>query len=237
VHRFFPADDPVGKRFCTDPDNKTYWYEIVGVVGDARRGGLERAVIPEFYGPLIPSAGGRVDLVVRTSGDPQALVSAVRAEIKRALPQIRVDNTSTAEIQLAAFTAQRRLQTWLLAGFALFAAILAGIGIFVSPTTRSPSARRKSASASRSGPLRSTCCASWSRIGLRMPLLGIAAGLAAAAALTRLIASQLYEITATDPVTFAGVAAILAGVAAAACVLAGWRAARANPIGALRRST
>jgi putative ABC transport system permease protein len=236
VRRFFPADDPIGKKFCTDPDNKTYWYEIVGVVADARRSGLERAVMPEYYGPLIPSAGSRLDLVVRTAGDPLALAAAVRAEVARALPQAHIASVSTVEAQLFAFSAQRRLQTWLLTAFALLAVLLAGVGIFglvhysVAERTQEIGIR-VALGAAPLDVLRLLVAD-----GLRMPILGIAVGLLAASGLTPRIASQLFEVSAMDPATFATVALVLGAVAASACLLAGWRAARANPVLALRKT-
>ena len=237
VRRFFPADDPIGRKFCIDPDNKTYWYEIVGVVGDARRGGPERSVIPEYYGPLIPSAGGRLDVIVRTAGDPHALAGAARAEIARALPQARIGGVSTVAEQLFAFTAQRRLQTWLLAAFAMLAVLLAGVGIFglvhYAVAERTQEIGIRVALGAAPGDVLRLLVSD----GLRMPVLGIAAGLLAAAGLTPLIASQLYEVSAMDPATFAIVALLLGGVAAAACLLAGWRAALANPVRALRNIT
>ena len=236
VRRLFDAD-PIGKRFCIDPDNKTYWYEIVGVVGDARRGGLERAVIPEYYGPLIPSPGGRADLVVRTTGDPLVLAQAVRAEVERAMPQARIASVATAEAELAAFSAQRRLQTWLLTAFALIAVLLAAVGIFglahYAAAERTQEIGIRIALGAAPGDVLRLLVGD----GLRMPLLGIAAGLAAAAGLTRFIASQLYDVTASDPATFASVALVLAAVAASACVLAAWRVSHANPVQALRNPT
>jgi predicted permease len=234
VQRFFPAEDPLGRRFCIDPDNKTYWYEIVGVVGNTRRGGLERAVIPEYYGPLIPSAGGRADLVVRTTGDPVMLAPAVRAEVERTMPQARIASVSTAEAQLAAFSAQRRLQTWLLTAFALLAVVLAAIGIFgvahYAAAERTQEIGIRVALGAAPGDVLRLLLAD----GLRMPLLGILAGLIASAGLSRLIASQLYDVTATDPATFVSVAVALTAVAASACVLAAWRASHANPVQTLR---
>jgi predicted lysophospholipase L1 biosynthesis ABC-type transport system permease subunit len=207
------------------------------VVGDTRRGGLERAVIPEYFGPLIPSPGGRADLVVRTSGDPLVLAQAVRAEVERAMPQVRIDGVSTAEDQLAAFSAQRRLQTWLLTMFAGLAVLLAGVGIFglahYAAAERTREIGIRVALGARPGDVLRLLLAD----GLRMPLLGIAAGLAASAGLTRFIASQLYDVTASDPATFASVALVLAAVAASACVLAGWRASHTNPVLALRKPT
>ncbi len=236
VRRFFPGEEPIGKRFCVDPDNKTYWYEIVGVVGDARRGGLERAVIPEFYGPLIPSAGGRLDLIVRASGDPLGLQAAVRTTLTQVLPQARIASVSTVDEQLSAFSAQRRLQTWLLAAFALLAVVLAGVGIFglvhYSVAERTQEIGIRVALGAAPLDVLRVLLAD----GLRMPLLGIAAGLAAASALTPIIASQLFEVPAIDPSTFGGVALLLATVAALACLLAGWRATRANPALVLKKT-
>jgi putative ABC transport system permease protein len=235
ARRFFGADDPLGKRFCIDPDNKTYWYEIVGVVGDTHRGGLERPVVPEFYGPLIPSAGGGADLVVRTTGDPLGLAAAVRAELSRSLPRVRIVSVSTVEAQFQGFAAERQLQTWLLAGFALLALVLAGIGVFglahyAAAERTHEIGIRVALGAAPADVLRLLVVD-----GLRTPLIGIVAGLVTAGWLTRFIASQLYDVTATDPLTFIGVAFLLALVAAGACALAGWRVCTANPVQALRK--
>ena len=236
VRRFFPGEDPIGKRFCIDPTNKTYWYEIVGVVGDMHRGGLERAAIPEYYGPYIPSPNGRVDLLVRTSGDPLPLAATIRGEVVRALPSIVVVNVSTAEAQLGDFTSQRRLQTWLLTTFAVLALLLAAIGIFgvahyrVAERTREIGVRV--ALGATTGDVLRLVIAQ----GMRMPALGIVIGLVASAGLTRVISHQLYDVGALDPMTFALVATVLALVSAAACYLAARRAARADPVRALRQT-
>jgi putative ABC transport system permease protein len=236
VRRFFPSEDPIGKKFCIDPTNKTYWYTIVGVVGDMHRSGLERSVIPEYYGPYIPSSNGRVDLVVRTEADPLALAATIRAEVARSMPGVVVVSMSTAESQLGGFSAQRRLQTWLLTLFALLALSLAAVGIFglahyaVAERTREIGIR-VALGATPANVLRLVVAQA-----MRMPALGIAIGLLASAALTRIIAHQLYNVEATDPMTFAGVAVVLAAVAASACYLAARRAALADPVRALRES-
>jgi putative ABC transport system permease protein len=236
MRRFFPGDDPIGKRFCIDPTNKTYWYTIVGVVGDMHRSGLERSTIPEYYGPYIPSPNGRVDLLVRASGDPLALAATIRSEVTRALPSIVIVTVSTAESQLGDFSAQRRLQTWLLAMFALLALVLAAVGIFglahyaVAERTREIGVR-VALGATPGDVLRLVIAQ-----GMRMPALGIVLGLAASAGLTRIIAHQLYDVGATDPMTFAVVAIVLALVAACACYLAARRAAGADPVQALRQA-
>jgi putative ABC transport system permease protein len=236
VKRFFPTEDPIGKRFCVDPTNKTYWYEIVGVVGDMHRGGLERAAIPEYYGPYIPSGGGRVDLLVRTTGDPSQLAPTVRATVVRAIPSIVVASVSSAEKQFGDFSSRRRLQTWLLTMFAGLALVLAAIGIFglahyaVSERTREIGVRM-ALGATPGNVLRLVIAQ-----GMRMPALGIALGLVASAWLTRIIAHELYAVEPTDPMTFAVVAIVLALVSAAACYVAAREAARADPVTALRQS-
>jgi putative ABC transport system permease protein len=145
-------------------------------------------------------------------------------------------NVSTAESQLGGFSAQRRLQTWLLAMFALLALVLAAIGIFglahyaVAERTREIGVR-VALGATPGDVLRLVIAQ-----GMRMPALGIVLGLAVSAGLTRIIARQLYDVGATDPMTFALVAIVLALVAASACYLAARRAAAADPVQALRQA-
>ena len=234
VRRFFPGEDPVGKRFCIDPENKTYWYQIVGVVGDMLRQGLEREAIPQYLGPYIPVPNGRADLLVRTAGDPLALAPMIQQEVKRAIPSVMIPGVATAAAQLGDFSALRRFQTWLLTVFALLALALAAVGIFglvhyaVAERTREIGVR-VALGATPGDVLRMTLSQ-----GMRTPLLGIAVGLLASAALTRVMSSLLFGVSAGDPVTFAGVAGVLAMVATVACYLAGRRAVQVDPMTALR---
>jgi predicted permease len=234
VRRFFADEEPIGQRFGGADLNKPYWYEIVGVVGDMHRQGLERSVIPEFYGPWIPSSNGRADLLVRTSGDPLALAISVRQAVLSEVPGMTVVSVSTADAQLGGFSALRRLQTWLLTIFASLALVLAGIGIFgvvhftVAERTREIGVRVA---------LGATPTSVMTLVlgqGMRTAIVGIAIGFAASLALTRLLGSLLFGIGATDPVTFASAAIVLASVAAGACWFAGRRAVRVDPVSALR---
>jgi len=234
VQRFFPNADPIGKRFCMDPTNKTYWYEIVGVVGDMHRSGLERRAIPEYFGSYFPSPTGRADLLVRTTGEPLQLAATVRREVLRAFPNITIVTVSTADAQLDDFSALRRLQTSLLTVFALLAVILAAVGIFglvhyaVAERTREIGVRVALGATPRE------VLSLVVRQGMRMPVIGIVVGLVVSAGLTRVMSSLLFNVGATDPLTFAGVALVLGGVAAAACYVAARRAVRIDPILALR---
>jgi ABC-type antimicrobial peptide transport system permease subunit len=198
------------------------------------RGGLERASIPEYYGPYIPSSYSRADLVVRTSGAPERLAPSIRAEVARAMPSVTIASISTAEAQLGDFLAQRRLETELLAIMAALALALSAGGIFglthyaVAERTREVGVR-VALGATPTDILRLLIAA-----GMRMPIAGIAIGLVASAGLTRVLAHELYDVAPTDPAIFVAVAGLLGAVAAAACYLAARRAARAQPVDALR---
>src|SRR5262249_37488183 len=236
VKRFFPTDDPIGKRFCIDPaTNKTYWYVIVGVIGDLHRQGLERRMIAEYFGPYLGSPRGRVDLLVRTRGDPFALALSFRRPVAEILPGTLISRISTVDAQLGDFSAQRRFQTAVLAVFAALALVLAGVGIFgvvhytVAERTKEIGVR-VALGATPFDVMRLVLSQ-----GMRTPTLGIVVGLAASAGLTRVVEHLLFNVTATDPVTFVGVAGLLAFVAMMACLLPARRAAHADPVQALRQ--
>ena len=232
VRRFFPGEDPVGKRFCIDPTSKVYWYEIVGVVGDMRRQSLERQPIPEYFQTSLGRANA--ELLVRTSVDPFGVVGSVRRLIGDAVPGTIVLDVTTVDQRMGALTARRRFQTSLLTIFASLALLLAAIGIY--------------------GIVHYSVAERWRELGIRvalgaspqivlhdvmgrgmtLPVLGLGLGLVVAAAASRLMASLLFGIGRSDPVTLAGTVGILAAVAFIACYLPARRASRVDPIIALR---
>jgi putative ABC transport system permease protein len=234
VKRYFPDDNPIGKRFCVDPTNKTYWYEIVGVIGDMHRQGLERNAIPQYIGPYYPSAMGRADLMVRTVGDPLLMAATIRSVVQNQVPGVTVASTAHAETLLDNFSALRRLQTGLLAAFAALALTLAAVGIFglvhyaVGERTREIGVR-VALGASPHSVLQLVI-----RQGMRMPLIGIVLGLAVAAALTRIMTNLLFQVGALDPFTFGSVAVVLLLIALLACYVAARRALALDPLKALR---
>lgn len=234
VQRYLSGTDPIGRRFCIDPTAKTYWFEIVGVVGDLHRQGLERAAIPQFFGPYTPVPSGRVDLLVRTRGNPLAAAASVKEAVAAIVPGVVLPQTGTLDAALGDFSAQRRLQTLLLASFAALALVLAAIGIYgmvhyaVARRTREIGVRI----AIGARPLDL-----FGRVmidGLRWPLIGVVAGLIAAAAVTRLMAHLLFGVDASDPITFAAVALAFLVTACAACLPPARRATRVDAIAALR---
>ena len=234
VRRFFPGEDPLGRRFCVDPTNRTYWYEIVGVVGDMRRQGLEREPIPQYYRPWTPSGGGRVDLLVRADRDPLALVPLMRQAIVLEIPSVSIASVSTVEQQLGAFDAQRRLETSLLTLFALLALVLAAVGVFGLAHYAVAERKREIGVRVALGASPGSVLRLFVARGMRMPIVGIGIGIALSLALTRLISHQLFGVAPTDLATLEGVAAIIAAVATCACWLAARNAAHTNPVEALR---
>jgi predicted permease len=230
--RFFPGEDPVGKRLkFGGPQSRSDWYQIVGVVGNLRRQRLEKQAVSEVY---VPAARDSMDLVVRAGADPLALVDAVRREIKSIDPNASVYGITTGTRLLERLSAGRRFQTGLLAIFATVALVLAMIGVYgvmryaVAQRTREIGIRL--ALGARSVDVL------WLVIlqGMRLILFGLAIGMVASFTLSRVMSQLLFEVSATDPATFAGVAFALASAALLACYLPARRAAKVDPMIALR---
>ena len=234
VRRFFPDEDPIGKRFCIDPTARAYWYVIVGVVGDMQRQGLDRTAIPEYFGALLPSPAGKSDLLVRTRGDPLALVPTIRGLLATTYPGTLVPTVSTVERQLGESTSMRALDAWLLSAFAGLALVLAAVGIYgvvhfaVTNQTREIGIRI-ALGAAATDVVRMIVAR-----GLRMPLIGLLMGLAGALAVTRSMTHLLFGTSPLDPLVYAAVALTLGGAAAAACYVPARRAATIQPVEALR---
>jgi predicted permease len=235
ARRFFATEEPIDKRFCIDPTNKPYCYVIVGVIGDMHRQGLERHTIPEYFRALVPSPLARSDLLVRTRGDPLVAVPTVRQLIASVFPGALIPQVSTADRQLGDFSAQRTIQTWLLTSFAALALALAGVGIYgvvhyaVAERTREIGIRI-ALGAAAPNVVRMVIAQ-----GMRLPLVGLLIGLAAALGLTRLMTRLLFGTSPTDPLTYAAVTLVLVAVAIGACYAPARRAAAIEPVDALRR--
>jgi putative ABC transport system permease protein len=232
ARRFFPGEDPVGKRFKRGgPQARDDWYTVVGVVGDLHRQGLEKRPIPEFF---TPSTEPTMDIIVRCASDPAPLAAAVRNEIQSVYKNSLVLRMATMEQALGNLSAQRRLNTWLLALFAGVALLLSAIGIFgvmrYSVAQRTHEIGVRIALGARSADVLRLVIGQ----GLRLALTGVAIGLLAALALTRVLAHLLFGVSAYDPATFVGVTLLLAGAALLACYLPARKAAQVDPMVALR---
>jgi putative ABC transport system permease protein len=236
---YFPGENPLGKRMQigATPESEVPWMEIVGVVGDVTQGlGLDPKA--EMYLPyqqgdqLLPVF--QLSVVLRTAGDPRQQAGALRAALAEIDPNQPLVKVRTMEDNMAATVAEPRFRAWLIGIFAGLALLLAAVGIYgvmsYSVTQRT----------SEIG-IRITLGAQPQDVfrivvgeGLRFALIGVALGVAGGLALTRLLNSFLYGVSATDPLTFAGVAVLLILVSAAACFFPARRATRVDPIIALR---
>ena len=230
VRTHFPTQDPLG-QFFSEGDQQ---WQIVGVVGDVRLRDLAERIRPTLYRPLAFGWSPARRLVVRTAGSPHAFVEPIRRAILAVEPELPVANPQSLEELVAASVAQRRLVLAVLGFFAASALLLAGIGLYgvvactVSQRTREIGIRMAI------GAPRRAVLGLFLRQGARLTGLGIVLGLLGAIALTRLLASQLYGVEATDPATFAIVAGLLLLVALGASFLPARRAAAVDPINALR---
>jgi putative ABC transport system permease protein len=237
ARRFWPNEDPLGKRIsygdASDANDST-WMTIVGVVGDMRRTGYDAPVRYETFLPEGQIGAGRMTLVVRTSGDPLAAAAPVRAAIRALDPDQPVFAVKSVDQLLSAMVAQRRFSMALLAAFAGLALALGLVGVYgvtsylVAQRTREVGLRV--ALGAQPGQLVRMVV----RQGMRVAALGLAVGLAAALALGRLMAGLLYGVGPFDPATLAAVVLGLVAATLLANYLPARRAARVDPLVALR---
>jgi len=229
------TDDPIGRRIRPGDDtSQAPWQTVVGVIRDAHRAEVTRAIRPEVYSCTLQVTPRTQTLFVRTAGDPDAIVPSVRRELQAIDPQLPLFRVTTLEREIGVTLAQPRFQAVLLAVFALIALLLATIGIY-GVTSHAVGQRtqevgiRMAMGAARRDVLRLMLVQH-----LRPALIGLVIGLAGALALSRFLHSLLFGVGATDPATFALVAVVLLIVAAGACWIPARRATRVDPVVALR---
>jgi predicted permease len=235
ARRFWPGEEALGKRFKLGPAQSTNpWLTVVGVVGDMRRQSLERQPIAQIFRPYLQSSERRLILLIRATGEPTPLASLVRSEIRALDKTVLVSGSATLESQLDQRVAERRLNTWLLALFSALALLLAAVGIYglmqqsVALCTREIGTRMALGAEPRDV-LRLVIGQ-----GMGLALCGVGIGLLAAFALTQVLTGLLFSVTATDPTTFIAVPLLLLLVALLACYLPARRAAKVDPMIALR---
>jgi len=235
VKRYFPNEDPVGKRFTFGGGGpNARWFTIVGVVRDTKRQGIDQPVRIESWMPLAQMPSGSMDVVLRTTGDPLALGNAVREAVWSLDRDLPIPSIQTMEQILSERVAQRRLNMLLLGLFATAALILAAVGIYgvmnYTVTQRTNEIGIRLALGAQSGDVIGLVL----KQGMALTLVGVAIGLIATFAMTRLMTSLLFGVSATDPTTFAAIAALLIGVALLASWIPARRATKVDPIVALR---
>jgi predicted permease len=240
---YFPHDDPIGKRLHLGFIEST--PEIVGIVGHVKHWGLDTdaqsKILAQMYLPYMQvpddllaqgALGGTV--AVRTEGDPLAMTGAMRDAVRKHNSESAAFGFEAMETTIANSLAAKRFAMTLLTVFAVLAVLLSSIGIYgvisylVGQRTHEIGVRI-ALGAQRADVLRLVLGE-----GLKMTMLGVAIGFVAALALTRLMTEMVFGVSTTDPVTFAGVAALLVGVALFACYIPARRAMRVDPMVALR---
>jgi putative ABC transport system permease protein len=250
ARRFFPDEDPLGKTVWLGPpenllpppppgeDNHFVRRTVVGVVADVKGSNLSRAAQAEVYAPYKQNKregwNNNFMLAVRAGGEPKELLPAIRAQVRALDPEQPVTDVATMEERLGRSLSQQRFTTLLLGLFAGVALLLAAVGVYgvmsyaVAQRTHEIGIRMALGAQGRDV-LRLVV-----RHGMLLTLAGVGAGVACALALTRVMSSLLYGVSATDPLTFAGVPVLMALVALAACLAPARRATRVDPMVALR---
>jgi putative ABC transport system permease protein len=235
ARRFFPGEDPLGKRIKNGgPTSTRPWLLVVGVVKDVKHLALEAEARPQMYMPYLQNTWTTMVVVTRTTGDPAHLASGVRGAVWEVDKQQPVTDVKSMRQYLSQSIAERRLNMILLAVFACVALILAAVGLYgvmsywVTQRTREIGIRL----ALGCGQARIVKLVV--RQGMAATFAGVAAGAGAALVMTRLMESLLYGVSRTDPATFILISLMLMGVALAACAIPARRAAKVDPGVALR---
>jgi predicted permease len=243
ARKFWPGADPIGRRMfrpekpddLTAPGKNTKWLTVIGVVGETKMAGLVTTEdrVGTYYFPVRQEAPRGMTLAIRTAGDPMSIVPAIRQQLKAIDPELPLYSVRTMADRMNESVADRRTPMVVAIVFAVVALFLAAIGIYgvlayqVSQRTREIGIRLALGSDSR------RVFGLIAKEGMGLMLGGFVAGVAGAFVVRRTIATQLYAVSAMDPLVLAVVAGVLAVVAFAACTLPARRAARIDPIIAL----
>ena len=231
----WPGQDPIDRRLRPGgPDSQAPWMTVVGVIRDIHRADGMRAVRPELYMSSQQFTSRTQQVLVRTSGDPMAIVPTVRAHVQTIDPELAVYAVSSLDQELGRTLARPRFQALLLGAFALVALLLATIGIY-GVTSHAVQQRTQEVGIRMAlGANRGSVLGLILRQSLAPALVGVLAGIGGALLLGRFLQSLLYGVDATDPATLVMMAALLLLVALIACWIPAHRAARVDPLSAVR---
>ena len=242
VKRFWPNTDPIGKRITfgnPQQDSSVTWMTVVGVVAHTKHEGLDAENRIQIYfpmGQMVPLGfgGGGMAIAVRTAGDPRTSLGAIRSAIQRLDPDVPIAGIATMEENIATSMGQRRFSMLLLVLFAALALTLASIGIYGVMSFAVTQRSHELGVRMTLGATRRDVLGLVMRNGMVLVAVGAAIGAVGSFALRRVIQSQLFGVSASDPVTWIAVMTTLLGIAALATLIPALRATRVDPVAALR---
>jgi putative ABC transport system permease protein len=238
ARRYFAGGDPIGRRISmnTDPDGKPIWLEIVGMTGDVKQEDLRDEAHPTIYTPFSQAQSFMLGglFVLRSSVEPSSLIASVRDGIRAIDPESAIYKANTLDELISETTKGQRFSAFLLSILAALAIGLSAVGLYgvmsylVAQRTREIGIRMALGA-------QHVNILSWAiRQGMLPTVIGMTVGLGASAVLTRLMKGLLFEVSATDPMTFVASALLLTSVAFLACWIPARRAAKVDPLVALR---
>jgi len=234
--RFWPGKDALGQQINPGFIG-TGWCSIVGVVGDVKQSGLSSSAPLTIYLPYSQAPDflkSFMTIAVRANANGPDLLHAVRSQVQAVDPDIPIFDASSMQDLVAKSISQPRLNTFLFLSFGALALVLAAVGIYGVVSYAVTQRQRDIAIRMALGAERRSVTLMVVSEGARMAFVGISAGVAAGFLASRVIAAFLFEVTPTDPGTFASVSILLGTVALVACYLPARRASRLDPMGALR---
>jgi putative ABC transport system permease protein len=238
ARRFWPGQDPVGRRFKFGfADSQKPWIEVVGMVGDIRQKGPDIAAEPEMYRPFWQDSQAWLaprGLVVRTRTEPSAMEDSVRKIIHGLDAQVPLYGVQTMDEMVSATISDRRVSLILMGVFGMVALGLAAVGIYGVAAYSAAQRTREIALRLALGAERSTVALLMLRRGFPPVALGVLSGVLLSLAVNRLLKSQLYAVSPTDPLAFLLVVAVIGAIALTASALPALRASRLDPAAALR---
>jgi putative ABC transport system permease protein len=234
ARRFWPDQNPLGRRFEIGPRDTAKWMTIVGVVKDVRNRSLDSEIGFSTYQPFAQQPRAQMEFAIRTAGSPEMAMASAQKELSRIEPAATIDKVETMSQRIDGTLSPRRLNLMLFGLFSLLALVLAAVGLYGVVAYAAGQRTREFGIRMALGARDADVLWLVLGQGLKLALAGAAIGMAAAIALTRLLTKLLFGVEPTDPPTLIAVAALLACVATLACWLPARRATRITPIEALR---